>query len=204
MESLSQLLSESPADRVLFECRQRALDVFVHQRKYGLSVAMLIDLLYSSGSRVQACLDLTGEYVDSSGACVILQGKGSMPLYCSPVFTRAEFVRWAGFGGKVFAELNYRQIQRYFVEENISFSRKGYSQGCGTKIFRMCKARESALLGGSVQVARQALGHRSAVSTSYYLQNERDKCVIKRGILSRPSGEIDGIRITPTGLIKIK
>lgn len=204
MDSLSQLLSTSPSDRVLFSLRERAVDVFIRQKKYGLSVAMLCDVLYCSGSRVQAVLDLSGEQIDSTGAICIFQAKGSLPLYCSPLFLRSEFVRWAGFGGKVFAEISYKQIQRYFAESGISFPRKGYSQACGTKIFRLCKAREAALLGGSVQVARQALGHRSAMSASYYLQNERDKCVIKRGIISRPTGDIDGIRITPTGLIKLK
>lgn len=203
MPTLAELIANSPADRVLFEVRQRAVDIFIRERKYGLSVAMLCDVLYSSGSRVSAVLALHGEQVDSSGGLCIFQGKGSLPLYCSPIFLRQEFIRWAGFRGKVFAELSYRQIQRYFVQENISFARRGYSQACGSKIFRLCKAREVALLGGSLQVARQALGHRSVKSTEYYIANERDICKIPQGILSRPSGDIGGISISKSGIIRV-
>lgn len=203
METLEQLISNSPTDKVLFSLRERAVDVFIRQRKYGLSVAMLCDVLYCSGSRIQAVLDLSGEQIDSTGAICILQGKGSLPLYCSPLFLRSEFIRWAGFGGKVFAELSYRQIQRYFVQEGIAFPRKGYSQACGTKIFRLCKAREAALLGGSLQVAKLALGHKSIKSTEYYTANEKMVCKIPQGILSRPSGDIDGIRISKNGIIRI-
>lgn len=203
MGTLSQLTSASEYDKHLFALRERALRVFCQEQKYGLSVAMLVDLLSASGSRIQACLDLSGSDVDSSGGVLIRQGKGSAPLYASPTWFRSEFVRWAGVPRRVFAEINYRQVQRMFTAEGIDFHRVGYSQGCGTKIFRLCKAREMAVIGDSVQVAKVALGHRSAVSTSYYLNNERDRYVIKRGVLSRPSGEIDGIRISKNGIIRI-
>ena len=188
-------------DKELFSLRDKAIELYINQRKEGLSFAMLIDLLVASGSRVQALLSLRGEAVDKSGGCFVVQGKGSNPLYVSPIYLRQEFVRWAGFPGYVFSELNYRQVQRILINDGIVFNRKGFESSATTKIFRLCKVREVNAVSSDIKVAKLAIGHKSIRSTAHYLANEKTVLKINRGITSRPSGEVAGLRISKNGII---
>ena len=64
-------------------------------------------------------------------------------------------------------------------------------------------AREMYSANNDINVAKEALGHKSVNSTKYYVDNEYRKSVLNRGIGNDVSGEVSNVVVQKNGVIRI-
>ena len=167
-------------------------------------VLCLLYLLYSSGSRISALLNLTPSDILPDGTCIIRQGKGSDVMRVTPTYRREWLIQCGKIGVKPFQHLNYigiyRLLKSYGLYEVANFGRNT----AVTSVGRKSVARTLDERGENIETIATVLGHKSTKSTEYYLRGTTPKKTMRGGILANQSSKFNYLVQCKNGVIKVR
>lgn len=181
---------------------QRIFDVMLRE---GISKYIVagISLQFSAGLRISDLLKLTYQDISSNLLITVLQSKGSNPLIVQPIYFRDIWreVREEKLSPFQFYDryVFYRISKRYGL---IISNGKGRNNSV-THAGRKYLAREMYSASNDIHTAKEALGHKSANSTKYYVDKDYRKSVLNRGIGNNASGEVSNVVVQKNGVIRI-
>lgn len=168
------------------------------------ALACLVWLLYESGSRVSAVLAVRSCDILPRGGVMIRQGKGSFPLICNVSQYRDYLIQARKSGVIGWEYVNYKYVYRlcekYRIFEGFNFGRNRAVTSGGRKEV----AREVYSASGDIEMARVALGHKSASSTDYYIKDKAGGGRNLQGVLYDVSGGVGGLIFCKNGVIRKK
>ena len=162
-----------------------------------------ISLQFSAGLRISDLLKLTYRDISTNLLITVLQSKGSNALVVQPIYFR-----------EVWREIRQEKLSPFYFYDRYVFYRinRRYglvlSNGPGrndsvTHSGRKYLAREMYSASNDIHIAKEALGHKSANSTKYYVDKEYRKSVLDRGLGNNASGEVSNIVMQKNGVIRI-
>ena len=181
---------------------QRIFDVMLRE---GISKYIVagISLQFSAGLRISDLLKLTYRDISSNLLITVLQSKGSNALVVQPIYFRDVWreVREEKLAPFQFYDrfVFYRISKRYGLVLSNGKGRNNSVTHAGRKYL----AREMYSANNDINVAKEALGHKSANSTKYYIDKEYRKSVLSRGIGNNASGEVSNVIVQKNGVIRI-
>lgn len=181
---------------------QRIFDLMLRE---GISKYIVagISLQFSAGLRISDLLKLTYRDISSNLLITVLQSKGSNALVVQPIYFR-----------DVWREVRQEKLSPFEFYDRFVFYRisKRYglvlSNGPGrnnsvTHAGRKYLAREMYSASNDIHTAKEALGHKSANSTKYYVDEAFRRSVLSRGIGNNASGEVSNVIVQKNGVIRI-
>ena len=162
-----------------------------------------ISLQFSAGLRISDLLKLTYRDISTNLLITVLQSKGSNALVVQPIYFR-----------EVWREIRQEKLSPFYFYDRYVFYRinRRYglvlSNGPGrndsvTHSGHKYLAREMYSASNDIHIAKEALGHKSANSTKYYVDKEYRKSVLDRGLGNNASGEVSNIVMQKNGVIRI-
>lgn len=179
--------------------------VFDNMLQEGISKYIVagISLQFSAGLRISDLLKLTYRDISSNLLITVLQSKGSNALVVQPIYFRDVWreVREEKLAPFQFYDrfVFYRISKRYGL---IISNGKGRNNSV-THAGRKYLAREMYSASNDIHTAKEALGHKSANSTKYYVDKDYRKSVLSRGIGNNVSGEVSNVVVQKNGVIRI-
>ena len=162
-----------------------------------------VGLMFSAGLRISSLLMIDYNCISSNLVITIKQKKGSNTIYAQPIYFR-----------EVWRTIYENKLSPFSLYDRFFFYRlfKRYDlvlkNGTGrndsvTHAPRKYLANELYSQENDIQVAKDALGHKSISSTKYYINENYRKAVLNRGIGNNVSGEISNIVIQKNNIIRI-
>lgn len=182
---------------------QAKLDLMEKQNVSPI-VLCLIHLLYSSGSRVSALLNIAPSDIFPDGTCLIRQGKGSDIMRATPTYGREWLIECARLGVRPFQHLNYIGIYRLLKSYGL-YETQNFGQNTAvTAVGRKSVARALDERGETIETIATILGHKSTKSTEYYLGRAPKKKTMRGGILANQSATYSNVIQCKNGVIKVR
>ena len=162
-----------------------------------------VGLMFSAGLRISSLLMIDFTCISSNLVITIKQKKGSNTIYAQPIYFR-----------EVWRSIYENKLTPFELYDRFFFYRlfKRYDlvlkNGTGrndsvTHAPRKYLANELYSQENDLQVAKDALGHKSMSSTKYYINPNYRRAVLDRGIGNNASGEISNIVIQKNNIIRI-
>ena len=162
-----------------------------------------IGLMFSAGLRISSLLMIDYTCISSNLVITIKQKKGSNTIYAQPIYYR-----------DVWRSIYQNKLSPFSLYDRFFFYRlfKRYDlvlkNGVGrndsvTHAPRKYLANELYSAENDIQVAKDALGHKSVSSTKYYINENYRRATLNRGIGNNASGEISNIVIQKNNIIRI-
>lgn len=162
-----------------------------------------VGLMFSAGLRISSLLLIDYTCISSNLVITIKQLKGSNTLYAQPIYYR-----------DVWRKVYENKLSPFSLYDRFFFYRlfKRYDlvlkNGVGrndsvTHAPRKYLANELYSAENDLQVAKDALGHKSISSTKYYIDSNFRRATLNRGIGNNVSGEISNIVIQKNNIIRI-
>lgn len=162
-----------------------------------------ITLQFTAGLRISDLLKIDYRNISSNLIISIEQSKGSDLLITHPVYFRDtwEIIRI----NKLSPLRYYDRFWFYKLYKKIGIT---YNNGIGrnasvTHAPRKILAQELYNNTADIEVAKKALGHKSANSTKYYINPEYRKSVLDRGITDASTAKLDPVVMQKNGVIRI-
>ena len=168
-----------------------------------IKIAAGVGLMFSAGLRISSLLMIDYTCISSNLVITIKQKKGSNTIYAQPVYFR-----------EVWRDIYENKLSPFELYDRFFFYRlfKRYDlvlkNGTGrndsvTHAPRKYLANELYSAENDIQVAKDALGHKSVSSTKYYVDANFRRATLNRGIGNNVSGEISNIVIQKNNIIRI-
>lgn len=187
-------MKESDLQRVFDEMLQDGMSKFI---------VAGISLQFTAGLRISDLLKITYRDISTNLLITVEQSKGSNALVVQPIYFR-----------EVWREIRQEKLSPFYFYDRYVFYRisKRYgliiSNGKGrndsvTHAGRKYLAREMYSASNDIHTAKEALGHKSANSTKYYVNEAYRKSVLSRGIGNDASGEVSNVIVQKNGVIRI-
>lgn len=162
-----------------------------------------VGLMFSAGLRISSLLMIDYNCISSNLVITIRQKKGSNTIYAQPIYYR-----------EVWRDIYKNKLTPFALYDRFFFYRlfKRYDlvlkNGTGrndsvTHAPRKYLANELYSAENDIQVAKDALGHKSVSSTKYYIDANFRRATLNRGIGNNASGEISNIVIQKNNIIRI-
>lgn len=161
------------------------------------------EIMLRSCSRVSAVLRLTGRNVLVDGRVLIPQDKGSNILQCTLVWCSDLVSLISGTDLPLFPNLTYNRVYRDFKRWGLYYQSIGNSDFSVTHYFRKIQANDLYLQTRDESNVTAILGHKSARTADYYIEDKRKGLNVSGGILQKTEGTINNLRITRGGIIYI-
>lgn len=162
-----------------------------------------VGLMFSAGLRISSLLMIDFTCISSNLVITIKQKKGSNTIYAQPIYFR-----------EVWRSIYENKLTPFELYDRFFFYRlfKRYDlvlkNGAGrndsvTHAPRKYLANELYSQENDLEVAKDALGHKSISSTKYYIDANFRRATLSRGIGNNASGEISNIVIQKNNIIRI-
>lgn len=167
-------------------------------------VLSLLYLLFDSGSRISALLNLSPSDILPNGVVLIHQGKGSAVMRAPVRYGWQWLNECRKFGIAPFQHLNYMGIYRLLLRYNIVERHRFGVNSAVTSLGRKSVAIAMAERGEDIQTIADVLGHRSTSSTEYYLTKKTQRRKHTGGILSAQTTTLNNIQVCKNGVIRMR
>lgn len=167
-------------------------------------VLSLLYLLFDSGSRISALLNLSPSDILPNGVVLIHQGKGSAVMRAPVRYGWQWLEECRKFGVAPFQHLNYMGIYRLLLKYNIVERHRFGVNSAVTSLGRKSVAIAMAERGEDIQTIADVLGHRSTSSTEYYLTKKPPRRKYTGGILSAQTTTLNNIQVCKNGVIRMR
>lgn len=128
-----------------------------------------VALMYQSGCRVSSILGLSPADITPNGRVILRQGKGSNPLIITPSFELEWWLNTRLSGFNPFFYLNYMRLYRLFKDYALVLPNSFGNKTAVTASARKSVAEDVFDNSQNIEVTQNALGHKSAKSTEYYI-----------------------------------
>lgn len=162
-----------------------------------------VGLMFSAGLRISSLLMIDYTCISSNLVITIKQLKGSNTIYAQPIYYREV---WRSIYENKLSPFSlydrfffYRLFKRYDLVKKNGVGRNDSV----THAPRKYLANELYSAENDIQVAKDALGHKSVSSTKYYIDANFRRASLNRGIGNNASGEISNIVIQKNNIIRI-
>ena len=162
-----------------------------------------VGLMFSAGLRISSLLMIDYTCISSNLVITIKQLKGSNTIYAQPIYYREV---WRSIYENKLSPFRlydrfffYRLFKRYNLVKKNGVGRNDSV----THAPRKYLANELYSAENDIQVARNALGHKSVSSTKYYIDSNFRRATLNRGIGNNVSGEVSNIVIQKNNIIRI-
>lgn len=118
--------------------------------------------------------------------------------------------------GAIFAEdlmtakaLTYHQQNRYYYYRILKgllpdYSSTRRSHRAVTHAARYIRAQEIFETSGDLALTAESIGNRTKRATAHYLSEEQKRLIIKKGVISTPSGSTEILTISKNGVIRLR
>ena len=179
--------------------------IFDNMLQDGISKYIVagISLQFSAGLRISDLLKITYRDISTNLLITVQQSKGSNALVVQPIYFR-----------DVWREVRQEKMSPFYFYDRFVFYRinRRYGlvlsngPGCNDSVThagRKYLAREMYSASNDIHTAKEALGHKSANSTKYYVNEAYRRSVLSRGIGSNAGGEVSNIVMQKNGVIRI-
>lgn len=167
-------------------------------------VLCLLYLLFDSGSRISALLNISHSDILPNGIVLIHQGKGSAVMRAPVRYGWQWLDECRRFGVRPFQHLNYIGVYRLLLKYNIVERHRFGTNSAVTSLGRKSVAISMAERGEDIQTIADVLGHRSTSSTEYYLTSKPQKRKQKGGILTAQTTTLNNIQVCKNGVIRMR
>lgn len=153
-------------------------------------VYLCVEVLVRSGSRIGAVLNLRGTDCIGNGLIIIHQQKGSRPLTCQLMECASLADKCIGQNIPLFPNLSYWFIYRLFQKWGCYSRSAGNENNSVTHFARKKLAQSVYNATKNVYDVQAVLGHSSAKSAFYYVEELRPKRKCNVQILTSTCGDI--------------
>jgi integrase len=166
-------------------------------------VYFCVEVLIRSGSRIGAVLNLRGTDCIGNGMIIIHQQKGSRPLTCQLMECSSLANQCVGKNIPLFPNLSYWFIYRLFQKWGCYCRSYGNENNSVTHFARKKIAQQVYNSTKNVLDVQAVLGHSSAKSAYYYVEELRPKRKCAVQILTSTSGDISPLIVKRGNIIYI-
>lgn len=166
-------------------------------------VYLCVEILVRSGSRIGAVLGLRGTDCIGNGRIIIHQQKGSRPLTCQLIDCAYLADKCIGQNIPLFPNLSYWFIYRLFQKWGCYCRSYGNENNSVTHFARKKIAQNVYNVTKNVLDVQAVLGHSSAKSAFYYVDELRPKRKCPVQILTSTSGDLSPLIVKRGNIIYI-
>ena len=162
-----------------------------------------VGLMFSAGLRISSLLLIDYTCISSNLVITIKQLKGSNTLYAQPIYYRDVWRKVYENKLSPFSLYDRFFFYRLFKRYDLVLKNGPGRNDSVTHSPRKYLANEMYAVDNDLDTAKNALGHKSASSTKYYINENYRRSVLNRGIGNSSSGEISNIVIQKNNIIRI-
>lgn len=162
-----------------------------------------VGLMFSAGLRISSLLMIDHTCISSNLVITIKQKKGSNTIYAQPIYYREVWRSIYENKLSPFALYDRFFFYRLFKRYDLVLKNGAGRNDSVTHAPRKYLANELYSAENDMQVAKEALGHKSISSTKYYINENFRRTVLNRGIGNNATGEVSNVVIQKNGIIRI-
>ena len=176
---------------------------YMHEDGVSEFLCAGVGLMFSAGLRVSDLLSIDYRNVSINLIIEVPQSKGSNTLTVQPIYYRDV---WRLIYDNKLAPFSlydrffmYRLFKKYSLQINNGSGRNASVTHAGRKYLANAMYSDKE----NIESAKKALGHKSANSTRYYIDEDYRRGVLARGLGGAYSGEVSNIVVQKNNVIRI-
>ena len=166
-------------------------------------IIAFVRLHFQSGARISDMLRINYTNISENLNITIEQGKGSNPIFVSPIWDREEWRRIRELKLSPFQNHTRHSFYRMYKKYGIIMNRGNGSYNSVTHFFRKNLAQDIMNETDNLELVAKRLGHKNQRNAIYYTKNRPKNARIDRGIINAGSGETDPVIQQKNGIIRL-